>query len=48
LAAVRVWRMFPFDLSNFAFDRHFLARWPLLVVIVGSVTGLIVNVIARL
>ena len=40
--------MFAFDLSNFAFERHVLVRWPLLVVIVGSVTGLIVNVVARL
>jgi len=48
VAAVRVWRVFPFDFSNDAFDWALLVRWALLVVIVGSVTCLIVNVIALL
>ena len=37
MAAVRVWRVFPFDFSNDAFDWALLVRWAVLVVIVGSV-----------
>jgi hypothetical protein len=48
VAAVRVWRVFPFDFSNNALDWALLVRWALLVVIVGSVIGLIVNVMALL
>jgi hypothetical protein len=48
VAVVQVWRVFPYHFSTYALDWALLVRWALLVVIVGSVIGLIVSVIALL
>ena len=48
VAAVQVWRVFPFDFPDETFDWATVVRWVLVIVIVGSVIGLIVNVIALL
>lgn len=47
-AAVRIWQVFPFDFSGYSFDWATVARVLLVVAIVGSIIGLIANVVALL
>jgi hypothetical protein len=48
LAAVRVWRVFPFDFAGSAFPWATVVRVLLVLAIVGSVIALITNLVALL
>ena len=43
--SVRMWRVFPFDFSPYAFDWATVARWVLAVAIFGSAISIIVEVV---
>jgi hypothetical protein len=46
VAMVALWQVFPFDFGDASFDWALLFRWVLGVGIVGSVIGIVVNVVS--
>lgn len=45
VAVVRVWQVFPFDFSSYSFDWAVVVRFVLVVAIVGSAIGILVELV---